>query len=99
MSVFGHTQHRQAGLREEAPGQRSKQNERRPFLPATLVPVEAAINNLVLREFARSRRRKAEVQTAVWLSTGMKSGPLGNGAPLPAADFVHFRAGSARTGP
>ena len=64
-----------------------KQNDGRPFLPALGAAVEPAMNDVILREAARSRRRKAEVQARVaglnssragWVSAGMKSGPCSN---------------------
>jgi hypothetical protein len=40
-----------------------QQNDHRSFLPALRAAVEPAINDVVLREGARSRRGKAEVQS------------------------------------
>ncbi len=46
-----------------------QQHDHRSFLPALCAAVETAINEVVLRKVARSRRGKAEVQRAVELNS------------------------------
>lgn len=52
-----------------------EQNDRRSLLPLSRTAIKPAVNNIVLREFARSRRREAEFQStsefqSCWLALG-----------------------------